>query len=135
MLRATLLVSALLFASATPALACRSADYALGIVFEEPAPAHLSRETFVLDVTFPGSETQGPSRLRRIVTANVRRVVRGDFAGEAVRVEIGGRTCSSPFRFGTEGLIVGHLRPTPDGDVFIPRQESVIARRRRLESR
>jgi len=132
MLRSVLAASALLFAFAQPALACRGADYTVGIVYDAP-PARVGADAVILDVVFPESEVSAP-RSDRIVTANVRRVVQGEFEGETVRVRVRGHSCSAPFRFGREGLIVGRIDQTADGQVFLPRGETMSIRRRRLAS-
>jgi hypothetical protein len=104
------LASALAFVwMAEPATACTVDAGWHGVVFDR-VPDDLPANVIVLDVAFDEASEQEPEGFSRIVEARVRSVVRGEFPDEIVRVALPNDTCTKPFLFGTEGLIVGELR-------------------------
>jgi hypothetical protein len=99
---------AILYATVPAAHACVTDAGFAGIVFDrvpDDAPAH----ALVLDVEFEGVTEDRPID-GQVIKARVRQVVRGDYRGDYVRVAIPDNSCSRPFLFGAEGLIVGQLR-------------------------
>ncbi|MGH6952039.1 MAG: hypothetical protein ACREH4_14335 [Vitreimonas sp.] len=87
--------------------ACEDPDNIHGIIYEA-IPVDTSPSAIVLDVEFEAAAIErwqgGP------IEARVRRVVQGDFEGGRVRIGLINSSCLYPFIFGTEGLIIGHMR-------------------------
>jgi hypothetical protein len=78
-----------------------------GIVFDRP-PAVVPDDALILDVTFADIADDTP--VDATLKARVRSVIRGDYRGDFVRIEIPNSSCDRPFLFGTEGLIVGRFQ-------------------------
>ncbi|MBI3439638.1 MAG: hypothetical protein HY054_13515 [Proteobacteria bacterium] len=152
MLRALALTLFLALVIAAPAKACIVSDGYTGILFDD-VPADAAPNDVVLDVDFSWQAVREGRFPDAVVTAHVRRVIRGEFHGNTVRVGLGNSSCDYAFIFGRRGFLIGHF-VTPDkgrvgveallpnGEslvfawpfretVFVPRSETVAARRRR----
>lgn len=109
------------FALCGTALACLGSNLHHGIVYDD-VPASTPADAVVLDVVF---DQTAYDRLTwpPIIEAHVRRVVRGHYGNETVRVWLNESSCDSPFVFGIEGLIIGTLHNGPQVD-----EDSDVAR-------
>ena len=135
--------------------ACIITDGYTGILFDD-IPVDAAADDVVLDVEFSWQAVRESRFTSAVVTAHVRRVVRGEFHGNTVRVGLGNSSCDYPFIFGRRGLLIGHFVTPDEGQalndqapalvfngesmhfawpfreiVFVPKSETVGHRRRR----
>lgn len=107
MWRLCLFISAAWIIGLGASFACEDPDNIGGIIYET-VPPETAHSAIVLDVEFEPATVEswrgGP------IEARVRHVIQGDFEGDRVRVGLITSSCLYPFIFGTEGLIIGHMR-------------------------
>lgn len=88
--------------------ACDGPASETGIIFTTaPAIETLPPGAIILDVSFDNlSRRQLESQRLQTVSARVRQTLHGYYGWDRIDVQVGMTSCSRPFTFGTEGIIV-----------------------------
>jgi hypothetical protein len=117
---------------AAPANACIVSDGYTGILFND-IPADAVADDVVLDVEFSWQAVRESRVVSAVVTAHVKRVVRGEFSGRTVRVGLGDSSCDYPFIFGRSGLLIGHMVTPEEGQALYDRADWPVFNGERLQ--
>jgi hypothetical protein len=115
MWRAAVIAFAIGAAASGAAEACLGPTFEQGIIYQRPPPSRwLPTGALMLDVSF---DDVGEERADiQILTARVRRVVRGEYRRGTIRVVVPLSSCTIPVRSGTEGVIAVRPLPRAEGE-------------------